>query len=230
MLNDNLQLLITAILATAGLGTAAMGLVEAIKAVPGCWLSRIGFKRILAVTRQFDGTLKAAVGPDWESMLAAHWVNGRPRQEQKAIIRALLRLGLVDGAIEQLAKAGNVRETSLKAVAGKLQAGGDLTDVELTLLGRVEAVVEAKLDAAFDIAEQHYRNAARLWAAFFSIVLALVAWALLQQSFTWSEAMGRDLLVALAAGAAAVPMAPVAKDLIAALSASAKAVKAAKAL
>ncbi|MDG2520003.1 hypothetical protein P7B02_00510 [Caulobacter segnis] len=230
MLTDNLQLLITAILATAGLGTAAMGLVEAIKAAPGCWLSSIGFKRILAVTREFDGALSAAVGPNWSAMLSAHWVNGRPRAEQKAIIRSLLRLGLVDGAVDQLAKAGNVKEASLKSVAGKLQTGGDLSDVELTLLGRVEAVVEAKLDAAFDIAEQHYKNAARLWAAFFAILLALVAWALLQQSWTWSDAMARELMLALAAGAAAVPMAPVAKDLVAALSASAKAVKAAKVL
>jgi len=211
---------IATIAAMGGLGLAAMALVDALKAVPGGGVSRIGFSHIRKVLRMFDKVLTRAAGAQWEAVIMAHWINGRDRDDQVGAIRSLLRLGLNPDTADQLAAIGNVQPAALSKVAGKLVAGAALSEAEINVIGRVEAAVEARLDAAFDLAEQAYRNTARTLAGVIAVGLAVAAGALLN-----SAAAPIDLRVAALVGLLAVPIAPIAKDLVSALTSAAQAVK-----
>lgn len=213
------DIVIAVVAATGGLGLAAMSLVDAFKAVPGGGVSRIGFGHLRAVLRQFDQVLAQAVGRDWEAVILSHWINGRPRDEQVGVIRSLLRLGLNPDTAGQLAAIGNVDPKALGDAAGKLITGQALDEAEVNLIGRVEAAVEARLDAAFDLADQAYRNRSRVLAGVIAIVLALAVSLVLRPS----PGPGLAALI----GLLAVPIAPIAKDLVTALTAAAQAVKSA---
>lgn len=228
---EYLDVVIAAIAATGGLGLAAVGLVDALKALPFTGIGTMGFGHVRRATERFGTTLEAAVGADWLSVVRAHWVNGRPVGEQKAMIRSLLRLGLTSGTAAELAVVGNVDADALSAVALKIAVGKELTAAEITLLGRVEAVVQARLDAAFDMADQAYRSRARLVAGIFAVALAVVSWPILNAAWSLPTMIAdKNFWVAVLAGLFAVPIAPVAKDLISALSAGAKATKAVRSL
>jgi hypothetical protein len=215
------DVVIATIAATGALGLAAMALVDALKAVPGGGVSRIGFGYILGVLKLFDQALARAAGPQWEVVIAAHWINGRPRDEQIGAIRSLLRLGLNPDTAPQLAAIGNVEPGALAKAAGKLVDGKALDEGEINLIGRVEAAVAARLDGAFDLAEQAYRNAARVLAGVVAMGLAIGA------AYLMTAAGERDaaLKAALLVGVLAVPIAPIAKDLVSALTAASRAVK-----
>ena len=208
------------IAAMGGLGLAAMALVDALKAIPGGGVSRMGFRHIRKVLRMFDKVLARAAGDEWESVVMAHWINGRDRDDQVGAIRSLLRLGLNSDTAEQLAGIGNVEPVALSKAAGKLTKGAPLGEDEINLIGRVEAAVGARLDSAFDLAEQAYRNGARALAGVLAVILAVVAAALLT---TPTEPI--DLRIAALVGLLAVPIAPIAKDLASALTAASQAVR-----
>jgi hypothetical protein len=216
----NFTTLIAIIVAIGGLGMAAMSLVDALKAVPGGGFSRIGFDHIRKVLRLFDKVLARAAGDQWEAVILAHWINGRPRDEQIGVIRALLRLGLSADTAPQLAEIGNVDPGALSRAAAKLAKGAPLGEDEINLIGRVEASVEARLDAGFDLAEQAYRNIARVMAGLIAVGLAV--WAAMLLSTPKDRI---DPWVAVLVGLLAVPIAPIAKDLVGALTAAAQAVK-----
>jgi len=215
--------LVSIITAIGALGTAAFGLVDATKAFWG-GVSNFGLPGLIGTAARFSAALDRALGTtkgkaEWRRVVRSHWINGRPRDEQKAIVKSLIRLGLDPATAGALAKAGHVEPESLKAAAEKLQKGGVLTETDLNVLGRLDASVEAQLDAAFDRADQLYRNVSRVFAGVFSIGLAyLAAWAL--------EWQGGAL--ALVVGLLAVPLAPIAKDLASSLQAAAAAMRAAK--
>jgi hypothetical protein len=217
---DKFDDVIATIAAMGGLGLAAMALVDALKAVPGGGVSRIGFSHIRKVLRMFDKVLARAAGDQWEAVVMAHWINGRDRDDQIGVIRSLLRLGLNPDTADQLAVIGNVDPAALGKVAGKLTAGSALSETEINLIGRVEAAVEARLDAAFDLAEQAYRNTARALSGLVAVVLAVTAGTLLS-----TPAAPIDPRIAALIGLLAVPIAPIAKDLVSALTASARAVR-----
>jgi hypothetical protein len=217
---DKFDDVIATIAAMGGLGLAAMALVDALKAVPGGGVSRIGFGHIRKVLRMFDKVLARAAGDEWEAVVMAHWINGRDRDDQIGVIRSLLRLGLNADTADQLAVIGNVDPAALGKVAGKLTAGSPLSEAEINVIGRVEAAVEARLDAAFDLAEQGYRNTARALSGLVAVVLAITAGVLLS-----TPAQPIDPRIAALIGLLAVPIAPIAKDLVSALTASARAVR-----
>ncbi len=97
-----------------------------------------------------------------------------------------------------------MKADALAAVAAKLEAGTTLTEIDLNVLGGLDASVEAQLNAAFDRADQLYRNVSRFLAGVFSIALAFLA--------TYALGWERWAL-ALVIGLLAVPLAPIAKDL-----------------
>jgi len=218
---EKLDIVIAVIAATGGLGMAAMSLVDAFKAIPGGGVSRIGFRYVRSTVLELSDVLTAAIGADWEDVILSHWINGRTRDDQIAAIRSILRLGLNDKTADQLAKVAKVDAEKLAIVAGKLATGAELDQSEVDVLGRAEAAVGARLDAAFDLADQAYRNTSRVLAGVIAIALAEVAWLLVPTSYGWDDA----LLI----GILAVPIAPIAKDLVSALTAAAKAVKAERA-
>jgi hypothetical protein len=214
-----------ALAALSALSTAAFGLLDATKAFWG-GVARVGFGHIAAGLKPFDEALDAAAGrADTEAMIRANWINGVSKADQKARVRALIKLGLSETTADSIAAAAHVDPKALKAAARRLTHGQTLTDADLNVLGRMNAVVDALLDGAFERADQQYRNVTRALAGGVAILLSLAAW------FWWPETAGRpSFMGALAVGLLAVPIAPVAKDLTSALSTAMQALKAAKAL
>jgi len=212
-----LAYLITLIGAIGALGSAAFALVDASKVGGNGGVSNVGFKDLERVIERFKAALDRAIGPEeWRTAVHAHWINGRPRDQQKAIVKALIRLGLDATTAPGLAAAGHVDAGALGAVAAKLEKGEPLLEPDLNVLGRLDASIDAQLDAAFDRADQRYRNVSRVWAGVAAVVLSVVA----------AMAMGEwtRLPLAVVVGLLAVPLSPIAKDLASSLAAAAKAV------
>jgi hypothetical protein len=216
----NLQDVSDQIVAVAALGTAAFGLVDASKAFWG-GISNVGFGYVKRALLPFDEALTGALGTDnagcdWRSVLRSHWINGRPKEEQKAIAVSLIQLGLTPETAEKVAPAAHVGAAEFGAVVAAMISGGELSEAQVNLLGRFKAAVEARMDAAYERADQAYRNAARLAAGIASVLLAILAWYLFYP--------GTRLLSAVVVGLVAVPLAPIAKDLVSTLTAAAKAI------
>jgi hypothetical protein len=215
-----------ALAALSALSTAAFGLLDSSKALWG-GVSNIGLKHLQDALRPFDSALEAAVGDGWKDIVRANWINGLPKADQKAVVGSLLKLGLTETTAEAIAKGGHVEPEALKAAAAKMAAGKPLTDRDLNVVGRMVASVEAQLDAAFERAEQQYRNVSRVLAGLVAVGLAIAA----QQIWVASHAPNPpSLALAIGIGLLAVPVAPVAKDLTSALSSAMRALKAAKAV
>lgn len=224
--NISVTRLVAIITAIGALGTAAFGLVDATKAFGG-GVSNFGLPGLNRTVGRFSGALDRALGKDekgkaeWRRVVRSHWINGRSRDEQKAIVKSLIRLGLASETAPALAKAGHVKADALAAVAVKLEQGSALIETDLNVLGRFDASIDAQLDAAFNRADQLYRNVSRVFAGVFSIGLTFLA--------TWALGWGRDTwALALVIGLLAVPLAPIAKDLASSLQAAAAAMRAAK--
>ena len=214
-----------AVLAALGaLATAAFGLLDAFK-VAGGGASNIGLGAIYAALAPFDGPLTLAIGKaNYRATVRANWINGMTKADQKAVVRALIKLGLSPATAPDLAAAAHVDPAALQLAAKKLETGKPLTDADLNVLGRMSAVVDALLDTGFERAEQQFKNASRALAGALAVLLAWLA------TFLWPEPQRPHFWLAFAVGLLAVPLAPVAKDLTSALSTAMRAIKAAKTL
>jgi hypothetical protein len=200
------------IAAVAALGTAAYGLVDASKAFRG-GISNVGYGFLKSALAPFGPALKL-VDVDTDAVAKANWLNGMDKAEQKTILKGLIRLGLTGKTAPDLFNAvPNVESAKLVKIADKMNAGTVLDDTEITLLGRFEAVVDARLDAAFERAEQKFRNVSRVAAALIAIILAEIGAYLVMDKFE-----GPEMVQALLVGLVATPLAPVAKDLTSAIS------------
>jgi hypothetical protein len=214
--------LVGLVTAVGALGTAAFSLVDATKAFRG-GVSNIGFRDIEGAMQPFAAALDLALGhARWREVIHAHWINGRPSDEQKAIAKSLIRLGLAGENAEAIAKPGHVDPVALQLAATKLRDGSPLDEKDLNVLGRLDASVEAQLDAAFDRADQRYRNSSRALAGVAAVALSWVA----TLALGWRG--WHDFTLALVIGLLAVPLAPIAKDLASSLQAAAQAMRAAK--
>ena len=233
LLGTSATQLIATVGAIGALGTAAFGLVDATKAFGG-GVANVGFPLVLRAVEPFAPAFTQAVGPDWQAILLAHWRNGKPKPEQKAIATALIQLGLTPETALAVAPYGHVLPDALAAVVDKLMKGEELDAAELNVIGRFRTSIEARMDAAFEQAEQRYRNVARVLAGLVAVMLAVFGGGLIARdmspaSFTWSGywlsfTFGQAFLV----GLVAVPVAPITKDLIGSLSAAVRAVKSAR--
>ena len=205
------------IAAMSAIGTAAFGLVDTTKAFWG-GVSNIGFAHLERCLNRFDKTLSAALGgADWRDVFRAHWRNGVAKADQKAIVRSLIRLGMTDGAIDELAIVGNVEKKLLRELVDHLRNGTELEPRHLNALGRVDTAMEALIDAAYERADHQYRNGARALAGAVAIALSLAGgW------FVLDYGQPVHLAMALAVGILAVPVAPIAKDLTASLTTAAR--------
>jgi hypothetical protein len=212
-----------AIAAIGALGTAAFGLVDASKAFWG-GPSNFGFGFIKECLAPFASALaiadsSGAHGRDaFMNTLKANWLNGVPMADQKATAKALIHLGVTTANAPALAAATGLDATKLTAVATKIQAGNTLLPDEVTLFGRFDAIVSAKLDTGFQRADQRYRNAAKALSFGVSVVLGLAA----------APILGADIGEGLLVGIVATPLAPIAKDLSSSLAAATKAIGAVK--
>jgi hypothetical protein len=221
----DLTQLVALITAIGALGTAAFSLVDATKVLWG-GMSRVGLADLERAAQPYRVALEKALGTDdqkkanWQYVVRAHWMNGRPRDEQKAILKGLIRLGLSPRNAEAIAGPGNVEAAELALAVQKLERGDELETSDINVLGRLDASVDAQLDAAFDHADQRYRNWSRVVAGFAAVALSLVAARALDRFDEWP--------IALLIGLLAVPFAPIAKDLVSTLQAAAATLRATK--
>jgi hypothetical protein len=220
---ESLTMILNLIAAAGALGTAAMGLVDALKVFWG-GPSNFGYGYIKAAVERFVPDSEegpAAFGRD-EILrtLRANWLNGVAAADQKAKARAMIHLRLTKGDAEILAELAGVDPAALESVAEKAMTGAPVTPAEIAVLGQFDAVLGAVLDEAYERADQVYRNAAKLLAVIIATVLAVSVGPLLDPP----QQFWRCFLV----GLIAAPLAPIAKDLASALQNAVSAVRAVK--
>jgi hypothetical protein len=197
-----------AIAAVGALGTAAFGLVDTFKMLPGGGLSHAGFKFIRETIQKLapqDGPF-GGTGLSLAAMLytlKSQWINGTATADQVSIAKSLIKLRLHPDTSAALAKATGVDAKVLSDVAASIVAGTALTTPQSDVYGRFDLLLTTLLDQAYQRADQRYRNAAKLTAVPVSVALAVAA-ALFTQIVNTSEAV---LL-----GLVATPVAPMAKD------------------
>jgi hypothetical protein len=208
-----------AIAAIGALGTASFGLVDAAKAFWG-GPSLCGFGYIKKTMAPFAPAITVVDAGSFEATLRANWINGVDEDTQKAKAKALIHLGLKGENAAKLANAAGLDGAVLKAVAEKIDTGTSLDPNDVAVIGRFDAIVSAKLDCAYERADQAYRNCAKLLAGVAAVILACCANAVLSQPVGW--------WTAVLVGIVATPLAPIAKDLSSSLSAAASALTAAK--
>lgn len=222
-LSGNLPNIVSIVGAAGGLGTAAMGLVDASKAFWG-GPSNFGFGYISSALDPFLTQLTSNP-PDFNKAqilrtLRANWLNGVPKADQKAKAKSLIHLGLTTGNATGLANAAGVNATKLQSLAQKTADGADVSQDEINVLGQFDAVLSAALDAAYERGDQKYRNAAKFLSMALATVLAGIGgWIVFGANYT-----ATNIALSLLVGVGAAPLAPVAKDLASSLQAAVSAV------
>jgi hypothetical protein len=213
------------ITAIGALGTAAFGLLEALKPVFP-WINHIGFGRIratVAVLTPDEPNAKQPVNalPQKNILksLLANWVNGTDLASQKAIAKSLIKLHLSAGNAHDLAVATNVDPQLLTQVATSIVSGTALTQPQSDAYARFDLIVTAMLDEVYQHADQVYRNWTRGLAAAIAVVLAFAGGWILAGSWQnfW---LNSEMFQALLVGLLATPLAPIAKDLSSGLAAA----------
>jgi hypothetical protein len=209
-----------------------MGLVDATKAFAG-GPSNFGFRYIKTAVAPFivrpPGAASAFGDAEVLQTLRALWLNGVAKAEQKAKAKALIHLGLARGNSARLAAASGVDAATLASLAEKTAAGTPASADEINALGQFDAVVSAVLDAAYERADQQYRNASKVLATAVATVLGAVGGWLVYGSpsgSVWGYFVSWHFALALVVGLSAAPLAPLAKDLATSLQAAATAVRA----
>src|SRR5712691_6707616 len=231
LINGDLGNILNFLSAAAGLGTAAMGLVDATKAFCG-GPSNFGFGYIKTAIAPFLVRAPDAATGFGETevlrTLEANWLNGVVKADQKAKAKALIHLGLTQGNAASLAAAAGVNAEQLVSLAKKTAAGEAPTPGEINVLGQFDAVLSAVLDAAYERADQKYRNASKLLATLAATILGGIGGWLVygsgQAASVWGYFGSWQFGLSLLVGLAATPLAPVAKDLATSLQAAAAAV------
>ncbi len=211
--------------AVGGLGTAAFGLLEALKPVIP-WINNIGFGRIRVTVAALtpdepNAKQPANVLPQKNIIqsLLANWVNGTDLASQKAIAKSLVKLHLSAGNAPILAVTTNVDSQLLTQVAKSIVSATALTQPQSDAYARFDLIVTAMLDEAYQHADQVYRNWTRGLAAAIAVVLAFTGGWILAGSWQnyW---LNSEMFQAILVGLLATPLAPVAKDLSSGLAAA----------
>jgi len=214
--------LATIIAATGALGTAAFGLVDAFKALPGGGISRAGFKFIRQIVLQLAPEVAALdeTGLSRDSLLftlQSQWINGTATTDQINIAKSLIKLRLTPDTAPALAKGTGVDAAILSQIAASIQTGTALTPQQTDVYGRFDLLLTTLLDQAYQRAGQRYRNTAKFAAIPISIALAVTAHYAIPDHITVLEAVLLGLI--------ATPIAPVAKDVASAVTTAAQAVQ-----
>lgn len=206
---DNLG---TIVLAVGALGTAAFGIVEALK-----WtgIGVFGFRQLVSVLGEpVIAALRVAYGAEAVTMLKELYRTDRKGGELPTTIRQGARVGLTPETAPALAKkVGVVSADDLAEVAKLVQSGEPLEEAQRGILGRFELALDSRIDAALALADTRYKGYVRLAASFVAIAIALIVGIIQQQ----------PILISVIVGVAAVPFAPVAKDLASGLQAASQA-------
>ncbi len=218
----------TMILAVGALGTAAFGLVDAFKALPGGGVSHFGFKFVRNTVKQLipDGTTTGLSRDKILESLKSQWINGTASvADQVNIAKSLIKLQLSAESATVLAKATGVDADTLKQVANCMKNATPLSTVQSDVNGRFDLALTTLLDQAYRRGEQRYRNAAKSAAVVVAVVLSVVTNQSLGASAA-SHATPISFWQAVLLGLIATPIAPVAKDIASAVQTASKAIQA----
>lgn len=233
--------------AVGALGAAAFGLTEALgKALayrsPGgavhLGLPYAGFGAVKRAMRPLAPALRLAYGAEHLDIVAQQYRADRSKGAAPDTIRQGVRLALpfmeVSQAADVIACVWDMKRAHSEALAEALQAPSGATagktapisspagpiDPAQALAGRFATALDARINAAFDLAEERYEAQAKMWAGVVAVLLALVMNYGLGPSTTPHHRLlgilehGRfEWSLAFAVGLAAVPLAPVAKDI-----------------
>lgn len=211
-----------AIAAVGALGTAAFGLVDTLKLLPGGGISLSGFKFVRNTIERLAPEVErlAGTGLGRDALLytlKSQWINGTAVADQVNIAKSLIKLRLVPETSQDLAKATGVNGEVLSAIATNIASGDALTPQQTDIYGRFDLLLTTVLDQAYQRGEQRYRNAAKLAAVVVSVILAVAA-----AHFTGVVEIPRAVFL----GLVATPVAPMAKDLATGLTSAMQAVQA----
>jgi len=202
----------TIILATGALGTAAFGIVEALK-----WtrLGEAGFRAILKVLGPIIELLRTAYGPDFQNLLRAQYRGDQ--RDLTRVIRQGVRVGLTAANANQAARfLGMIDGERLTEAARQVEEGQELSAELRNVLGRFELAVDTRIDAALMLAKSRYVGATRVTSSIIAILIAVAVGVFLGEGYMFQ---------AILVGIAAVPLAPVTKDLVSALQSASKAIR-----
>jgi hypothetical protein len=223
-----------AITAVGALGTAAFGLVDASKLLPGLVPSS-GFAFIRKLVTQLAppsvGTVprgSALAVPAITDTLHANWVNGMALADQKSVAKTLFKLRLNAETASELAAITGVDKDVLTSVAEKLANGQEMTQPEMDTYGRFDVLMATSIDRFYQKADQRYRTTAKCAACLVAVVLAETAAYFLRILTATGHPIWHNIGMAAVVGLIATPLAPVAKDLATALNTAAKAVQSVK--
>jgi phage tail protein X len=205
----SIDLLPEYIAAVSAIGAAATGLVDSTKLFNG-GISRFGYGIIQKHLSPYDTVLSAIPEDAAFETIYGLWINGADKDDQKAKVKALIKMGLSPATAPSLAQAAGLPEPELTDLAKSFAAGTALSAVQVNIYGRLDAVLSAVLDAAYEQADQRYRNAAKVLAAIFAVLLSLFG----DHAVNGASA---NPLVAVFIGLIATPLAPVAKDITTAI-------------
>jgi len=215
---------LTAIITAVGaLGTAAFGLVDTLKVLPGGGVSRAGFKFIKATVLKLAPKVPSLDETGLSSdavlyTLQSQWINGTATTDQVNIAKSLIKLRLTPGTATALASATGVDGHILSQIAESIDAGTALTPPQSDVYGRFDLLLTTLLDQAYQRADQRYRNVAKFAAVPVAVALAVVAAYVVPGQIKVPEAVLLGLI--------ATPIAPIAKDVSSAISTAAQAIQA----
>jgi hypothetical protein len=211
-------------LAAGALGLAAYGFVDGFKIIPGIALA--GFRSIRSILGPLYPALALAYGEAFEGLLKSYYRCARLTGDLPRTLRQGARLALAPQNAATLAEhMGTVDPRAIVVVAEKLEAGATLTEEDRAALGRYELAVDARIDAALQLADTHYTNATRMVAGGFALVVAVLVGFGLTETDWRTFVFGKEFIYAVIVGLAAVPLAPVSKDLANALRAAERALR-----
>lgn len=227
-LPQNLGPIVTAI---GGLGTAAFGLLDAVKSVLSP-INLIGFPHIRDVVAGLTPNETGAGSPanslpqtNVLATLRANWINGNDLVSQKAIAKSLVKLHLSVGNARAIAAKTNLDQDLLIQVATSMALGTALTQVESDAYSRFDLIVTAMLDEAYQHSDQVYRNSMRALAGVIGVIVAVLGgWSLVTANYWGSTEMWQAVLI----GMLATPLAPIAKDISSALATAVNTLQVAK--
>lgn len=211
-----------AVTGVGALGVASFGLVESAGkalAYRGYGLPHAGFGIVKSAIRPLDKALRVAYGDDYMEIISQQYRAGRSAGRAQDTIRQGVRLGL---PFMELAAAEAVIQAmwdlpadNATALAAALQAPGAPAHVTAAapeigaergqaLAGRFATALDARVSAAFSVADERYEAYAKGLAGVAAIGLALL--------FNYGLGSPFSTALTLVIGAVAVPLAPVAKD------------------
>lgn len=227
--------------AVGALGLAAFGIVESLgKAFAFTYrlpwgttlhhwgLPYVGLGAVRKMARPFRAALLCAYGDGAAELVAQQYQAGRGAGSAPDTIRQGVRLGLpylgVEKATALIASVWHMDRAHAATLAVALQAPSvtrpaddpPTTDeaAAVALAGRFAAALDARINAAFQLADQRYETVAKTAAGVAAVLLALLFnWGLAAHGPTGDLSGLFPWPLAFAIGLVAVPLAPVAKDL-----------------